>query len=527
MTVLYWLLIPVLGFLVGFVLDYVFLVKYPDEIPTIRYSRGFWSHVRSNIGYFTSQKRWIQDGYNKYNKKGLPFLVPSGLSRPYDVVLPRSMLTWLRDQPESVVDARLAHNVGVYGDYNFLDSQIIRSPFGMRAVQKSINRSLPGLVSGVDKEVQHAVDLALKDVGNDWTSINLWDTWRAIVPSATNRMLVGSTLCRDERFLNAMVSFTHAVLRNCVLLRFVPLILHPILGRMLAISNWIHWRRAYRRVGPVIKTRIDYMSRKAKGDPELQNWSPPEDYITWLVRLALEENRDQELDPIVISKRLLPIEFAAIDTTVITGVLWIQDLLKTPSAVEDLTAELRAHQPAPGESWSAKALQSLLQVDSSIRESQRLSNFHLTLVERVVVASDGLCLPGLGWKIPKGAHLTVNADGSHHDGDLYQDPYTYDALRFSTMRKEREEHHNASNDAAKPLGMVTMNDHHFPFGHGKHACPGRFFVAHEMKLIAAHLLLNFDLKMEDSTSNRLWVGPGMMPPFGGRIKVRRKSSSRG
>lgn len=65
MTVLYWLLIPVLGFLVGFVLDYVFLVKYPDEIPTIRYSRGFWSHVRSNIGYFTSQKRWIQDGYNK------------------------------------------------------------------------------------------------------------------------------------------------------------------------------------------------------------------------------------------------------------------------------------------------------------------------------------------------------------------------------------------------------------------------------------------------------------------------------
>ncbi|KFG86414.1 ent-kaurene oxidase [Metarhizium anisopliae] len=503
MTVLYWLLIPVLGFLVGFVLDYVFLVKYPDEIPTIRYSRGFWSHVRSNIGYFTSQKRWIQDGYNKYNKKGLPFLVPSGLSRPYDVVLPRSMLTWLRDQPESVVDARLAHNVGVYGDYNFLDSKIIRSPFGMRAVQKSINRSLPGLVSAVDKEVQHAVDLALKDVGNDWTSINLWDTWQAIVPSVTNRMLVGSTLCRDEQFLNAMVSFTHAVLRNCVLLRFVPLILHPILGRMLAISNWSTGTRSC-RTGP-----------------------PPEDYITWLVRLALEENRDQELDPIVISKRLLPIEFAAIDTTVLTGVLWIQDLLKTPSAVEDLTAELRAHQPVPGESWSAKALQSLVQVDSSIRESQRLSNFHLTLVERVVVASEGLCLPGLGWKIPKGAHVTVNMDGSHHDGDLYHDPYTYDALRFSTMRKEREEHHNASTDAAKPLGMVTMNDHHFPFGHGKHACPGRFFVAHEMKLIAAHLLLNFDLKMEDSTSNRLWVGSGMMPPFGGRIKVRRKSSSRG
>ncbi|KHO00255.1 ent-kaurene oxidase [Metarhizium album ARSEF 1941] len=526
MFLLYWLLIAALGFVLGFVLDYLFLIKYPDELPTIRYNRGLWSHIRSNVGYFTSQKAWIREGYNKYNKKGLPFLAPSGLSRPHDVVLPRSMLPWLREQPESAVDARMAHMVGVYGDYNFLDSQIIRSPFGMRAIQKSLNRSLPGLVSAVDEEVQRAVNSALKDVGDDWTSINLWDMWQAIVPSVTNRMLVGPTLCRDKQFLEAMVGFTHVVLRNCVLLRLSPSVLHPVLGRLLAVSNWIYWRRAYKRVGPVITTRIDKMRRRARGDPELRGWSPPEDYITWLVGLALEEGRASELDPVVISKRLLPIEFAAIDTTVLTGVLWIQDLLKTPSVTDDLTAELRVHRPAPGESWSAKALQSLVQVDSSIRESQRLSNFHLTLVERVVVAPDGVSLPGVGWKLPRGAHITVNMDSSHHDEDMYDDAQTYKALRFSTMRKERDGNPGATADAAKPLGMVSMNDHHFPFGHGKHACPGRFFVAHEMKLIAAHLLLNFDLEAaDDAPSSPVWIGAGMMPPFRSRIRVRRKSSS--
>ncbi|TWU71479.1 hypothetical protein ED733_000388 [Metarhizium rileyi] len=465
---LYWLLAVPLIIVLGFVLDYLCLVKHSSDIPTVGNDAGFWAHVRSNFGYFTRQREWLKNGYNKYNKIGLPFLVPAGFSRSHDVVLPRSMLPWLRDQPETAVNARVAHNVAAYGDYNFLDPQIIQSSFGVRALQKSLNRSLPGLVSAVDEEVRHAVDVALGQVGHDaWTSINLWDTWQSIVPSVTNRLLVGSPLCRDKRFLDSMVDFAHAVLRNCVLLRLLPQVLHPVLGRLLAVPNWIYWKRAYRVLEPVIRNRLDYMCRQAAGDADLRNWLPPEDYITWLIRLALEEKCDAELDPVVISKRLLPIEFAAIDTTVLTGVLWFQDLLKSPSVIQDLTSELRAHEPNAGDSWSVKSLQSLVDMDSSIRESQRVSNFHLTLVERVVVAPDGLRLPGVGWKLPKGVHLTVNLDGSHHDDEFYDEPLAYDALRFSRMRKKRGDH-NIGNDVATPIGMVTMSDHHFPFGHGKH-----------------------------------------------------------
>ncbi len=52
--------------------------------------------------------------------------------------------------------------------------------------------------------------------------------------------------------------------------------------------------------------------------------------------------------------------------------------------------------------------------------------------------------------------------------------------------------------------------------------PGRFFVAHEFRLIAAYLLLNFDFKLLDERPRSSWIGSGMVPPFGVKIELRRK-----
>jgi len=40
------------------------------------------------------------------------------------------------------------------------------------------------------------------------------------------------------------------------------------------------------------------------------------------------------------------------------------------------------------------------------------------------------------------------------------------------------------------------------FGLGRHACPGRFFAANEIKLIVARILLEFDLKMPEGQDKR-------------------------
>lgn len=35
------------------------------------------------------------------------------------------------------------------------------------------------------------------------------------------------------------------------------------------------------------------------------------------------------------------------------------------------------------------------------------------------------------------------------------------------------------------------------FGYGRQACPGRFFAAHEVKLVICHLLLKYDWRLAD------------------------------
>ncbi|KJZ76954.1 hypothetical protein HIM_03831 [Hirsutella minnesotensis 3608] len=524
-----------------FLSDFATLPRCPEQIPAFGFGRGIWAHMRNSVAFFSSHKAWVEEGYARYNKNGLPFTVPAAISRHSDVVLPRALIPWLMEQPEDVVSARAAHSDILYGDYNFIRAGMARQGFGARVVHKALARSLPGLVPAIDAEVRHALGLALAHVGDgdDWTALNLWDFWLAVVPRVTNRVLAGAGVCRDERFVEAMVGFTDAVVRNCILLNMCPRALHPLVGRLLAIPNRIYWRRAHKVIGPVMQRRLDDMMRQARGDPAYKEYAPPEDFITWLIRLAVKEERASALDPVAISLELLPLEFASIHTTMLTGHAWMLDLLSMPPGahmLDVLAAEIRAHMPEPGAEWSKPALQSLVRVDSSIRESQRLSNFADTLVERAVVAPEGLRHPDFDWTLSRGLFVTVNLDGTHHDEQLYPNARAYDPLRFSRIREAEGRQPPDDDDetaarlgeaeedlkAARALGMVTTSDQHLAFGHGRHACPGRFFVAHELKLIMAHLLLHYDMQSLSSRPEPRWLGATIIPPLGASINIRRK-----
>jgi cytochrome P450 len=42
--------------------------------------------------------------------------------------------------------------------------------------------------------------------------------------------------------------------------------------------------------------------------------------------------------------------------------------------------------------------------------------------------------------------------------------------------------------------FVSTSSDHYGFGHGKHACPGRFFASNEAKVILVHVLMKYDWK---------------------------------
>lgn len=101
-----------------------------------------------------------------------------------------------------------------------------------------------------------------------------------------------------------------------------------------------------------------------------------------------------------------------------------------------------------------------------------------------------------GTRIPKGASITVSA---HHmrDESIYPDAQTYRGFRFYDKRQEAGNEHR--------FQFVTTSPEHLGFGHGIHACPGRFFAANEVKILLAHLLLKYDWKFAED------VGAGRPP----------------
>lgn len=384
----------------------------------------------------------------------------------------------MMDQPDHILSTYDAHNAVLYSEYNFLGRRLAYDPFPNRVMHKYIARHLSTVIPNVDDEIQHAVSTSLGNDTDNWKSFKLWNLWLEIVPHVTNRLLIGPEICRNKQFIDGMVNFTNDVVRNGLLLQLLPKILHPIFGRLFGIFNYVHWRSANAPAQPIIQKRLNAMMKKAANDPEYKDYTPPEDFITWLIRQALAEEKTFELDPVVISKRLLPIEFAAIHTTVLTGQLWMQDLLTSDpeSGILDiLRAEINANKPESGP-WTKASISNLVRLDSSIRESQRVSNFAVTMIERKVVAANGLHNPELGWTLPKGSFVTVNLEGTHHDQDLYEDPQSYDPLRYSRLReawdaKSDEEKKSEPEEGAKirGLGMVTTSPQHLAFGHGRHA----------------------------------------------------------
>jgi cytochrome P450 monooxygenase-1 len=83
--------------------------------------------------------------------------------------------------------------------------------------------------------------------------------------------------------------------------------------------------------------------------------------------------------------------------------------------------------------------------------------------------------------------ISVVAGTRHWDPEIYDDPEKFDGYRFLKMRGEAGKENVAQ--------FVSTSPNHLGFGHGQHACPGRFFASNEIKIILCHILLKYDWRL--------------------------------
>lgn len=70
--------------------------------------------------------------------------------------------------------------------------------------------------------------------------------------------------------------------------------------------------------------------------------------------------------------------------------------------------------------------------------------------------------------------------------------------------------------------MVTPSDTFLGFGNGRHACAGRFFASQEMKLMLAHVVTHYDVRIEGGRPKNFNIVLASTPTDKAEILVRRR-----
>lgn len=119
-----------------------------------------------------------------------------------------------------------------------------------------------------------------------------------------------------------------------------------------------------------------------------------------------------------------------------------------------------------------------------------------------------------GLKIPKGLRVVVTNESMRSDS-AWEDPDRFDPHRYMRMRQTAGEEHLAH--------LVSTSPNHMGFGHGNHACPGRFFAASELKIQLSHLLIKYEWKLaQDDQVQALTFGFATPSDPKAKISIRRR-----
>lgn len=108
------------------------------------------------------------------------------------------------------------------------------------------------------------------------------------------------------------------------------------------------------------------------------------------------------------------------------------------------------------------------------------------------------------------------ASTRHWDPKYYSQPEKFDAYRFLNMRNEPGKENVAQ--------FVSTSASHLGFGHGKHACPGRFFASNEIKIIMCHILLKYDWRLVNGQEPKFTIqGWNLIADHSTKLEIRRRA----
>ncbi|KAI0800568.1 cytochrome P450 [Fomes fomentarius] len=489
--------------LVGLVVVYILRWRLNplNPIPTVGGSSlpllSYWT----NRNFERDPYEHLREGHRKYG--GAPFKV--ALKGEWMVVLSDpEMIDDFRRRPDEELSfaalqeetLQIPHTLGA--EFRFHNHS-----YQIGLIRNQLTRAIPLVLPDIIDELDVAMPTYLPLKGDEWVTVNMVSTLKKVIARVSSRVFVGLPLCRNQHYLDIVVNFAIDMISDRTRFMEYPPFLRPLLARLKSDTGR-NVGKASQYLSPIFDERRAMLEAFGEGYT-----GKPEDLLQWILEDGIRRGSSDQ----AMATRMLLIYFAAIQTTSLTLTHALFDLASMPGYIQPLRNEIESVIATNG--WTKSSMDKMWKLDSFLKESHRYNGLVLVSMLRKalkdVKMSDGTIIPA-GTTVGAASYLL------HRDSASYPSPDLFDPFRFATLRESEGE------GTKHQFANTSMN--YIPFGHGKHACPGRFFAANELKAVVCYLLINYDLKLVgDKRPENRTLGYHNMPNPSGEMMFRRRRAA--
>ncbi|KAL5364135.1 putative P450 monooxygenase [Aspergillus floccosus] len=441
----------------------------------------------------------LEEGARKYPNS--PFILPTPMHPT--VILPHAVINEVKNLPENVVSLRQHHYTIFVGRFTKFGEPADELD---TAIRVDLTRNVEKNLQLFQEEVRYAFEENIGDCPT-WTRIPGYERMLRIISLLSSRVFVGLPLSRNEQWIRTTCQYAIDGGAGAHSLTPFPPVLRPLVAPFLLRSLQKHRALAKRMMQPLLD-KFSAITGDGQGVDSITGGD--------LIKYLLSHYKGSVTAERLARDQLIA-TFVAMHTTTICLTQVLFDLAAHPEYVEPLRNELEAalqadpHQDGRLHNTNVGKLSIM---DSFIRESQRMNPPGLVTMLRHVTSPSGLRL-STGHVIPQG---TVVGVSNHMVTQSYPDPDTFDGFRFHKMRQQpgHEIRHQ----------FVATGPDALSFGHGNHACPGRFFAANEIKVVLMYLLQNYDIQLEagEGRPENHHRGAIVSPSAAGKVLLRKRAA---
>ncbi|PRP86150.1 hypothetical protein PROFUN_03137 [Planoprotostelium fungivorum] len=462
--------------------------RFPN-IPSVG-PHGFFSSWKSAWDHFIRSRELILEGYHKHKIFNYPSFIEWRT-----VLSDVKLIDEMRKAPDNELSFPEAVNEILGTEYT-LGPAIHHNAYHIEIIRNQLTKSLPLVFGDLVDELQCAFKEIIPAT-DEWSRINATPSIMKLVARSSNRTFVGLPLCRNPEWIQLNIDYTIEVVKGSFVINIAPHFLKPLVGRYLTTVPKAN-RRGLTLIGPMIEER----RKSIEGDQK------PNDILQWILDSAGGQAESTQ----EITTRILAVNFAAIHTTSMSFTHALYDIAAHPEWVDEMRAEVE--EVIAREGWTKIGMNKMRKLDSFLKESQRVNGLGTTSLQRKVLKPEGYTFSD-GTHVPCGVTISAASGGLHRDERVYEKPEEFMPFRFAEMRDEEGE--------GSKHQMVATSNEYLPFGHGRHACPGRFFAVNELKAMMSYVLLNYDVKTIDGQRPKnSYFGTAVVPHTTAELLIRKR-----